>query len=226
MGAARRGLAGCESRRKSPPLLGPAAAAPGLLWRRPVFIRGTPRPPSSQEHTLPIIIGYDAVTLREKVDLRAAGVRLDELGELRSLSALNEKVALLRLTGRLDEAWDIANTALRQARFTGSREELAASRIRRAQVQQFQGKLDEAAAELTHCVLESEAHEWAGVAAFARENRGKVYFEQGELERALADFTAAVFLREKAGASSEHLESSLIAVAVVESFIAEQRQAG
>jgi len=91
-------------------------------------------------------------------------------------------------------------------------------------VQQFQGKLDEAAAELTHCVLESETHEWAGVAAFARENRGKVYFEQGDLEAALADFTAAVFLREKAGASSEHLESALIAVAVVESFIAEQRQ--
>ncbi|MDJ0325017.1 hypothetical protein QMG61_14725 [Cryobacterium sp. PH31-AA6] len=204
--------------------MGAAGIVAGLFWTRPVFTRGTPRPPSFQDYTLPIIIGYDAVTLREKVDLRAAGLRLDELGELRSLSALNEKIALLRLTGRLDEAWDTANTALRQARFTGSREELAASRIRRAQVQQFQGKLDEAAAELTHCVLESETHEWAGVAAFARENRGKVYFEQGDLEAALADFTAAVFLREKAGASSEHLESALIAVAVVESFIAEQRQ--
>ncbi|MBG6056962.1 tetratricopeptide (TPR) repeat protein [Cryobacterium sp. MP_M5] len=222
MGAARHRV---RSPAQNAPALGLAAAGSGLLWRRPVFTRGTPWPPSFQEHTLPIIIGYDAVTLREKVDLRAAGLRLDELGELRSLSALNEKVALLRLTGRLDEAWDIANTALRQARFTGSREELAASRIRRAQVQQFQGKLDEAAAELTHCVLESETHEWAGVAAFARENRGKVYFEQGDLEGALTDFTAAVFLREKAGASSEHLESSLIAVAVVESFIAEQRQA-
>ena len=49
-----------------------------------------------------IIIGYDAVTLREKVDLRAAGDRLNELGELRSLSALNEKVALFRFLGRLD----------------------------------------------------------------------------------------------------------------------------
>jgi tetratricopeptide (TPR) repeat protein len=178
-----------------------------------------------QDYTLPIIIGYDAVTLREKVDLPAAGQRLDELGALRSLSALNEKVALLRLIGRLDEAFDMANAALRQARFTGSREELAASRIRRAQVMQFQGKLDESASELTHCVLEAETHEWTAVAAFARENRGKVRFEQGDLEGALEDLTAAVFLREKAGASVEHLEGSLIAVAVVESFIAERRQA-
>jgi hypothetical protein len=118
----------------------------------------------------------------------------------------------------------MANAALRQARFTGSREELAASRIRRAQVMQFQGKLAPAASELTHCVLEAETHEWCAVAAFARENRGKVHFDQGDLDGALADFTAAVFLREKAGASSEQLESSLIAVAVVESFIAERRQ--
>ncbi|MEB0276614.1 hypothetical protein QN376_18615, partial [Cryobacterium sp. 5B3] len=176
------------------------------------------------DYTLPIIIGYDAVTLREKVDLLAAGQRLDELGELRSLSALNEKIALLRLIGRLDEAFDMANAALRQARFTGSREELAASRIRRAQVMQFQGKLDDAASELTHCVLEAETHEWSAVAAFARENRGKVLFEQGDLEGALTDLTAAVFLREKAGASVDQLEGSLVAVAVVESIIAERGQ--
>lgn len=172
-----------------------------------------------------IIIGYDAVTLREKVDLRAAGDRLDELGELRSLSALNEKVALLRLLGRLDEAMEIANAAVRQARFTGDRQELASSRIRRAQVLQFQGKLDEAALELGHCINESEAHEWNGVAASARENRGKVHFEQGKFEEALNDLTAAVFLREKDGAPADELESSLIAVAVVESFLEESRQA-
>jgi predicted negative regulator of RcsB-dependent stress response len=117
---------------------------------------------------------------------------------------------------------DMANQALRQSRFTGSREDLAASRIRRAQVLQFQGKLDDAAYELTHCVLDAETHEWTSVAAFARQHRGKVYFEQGNLEDALADFTAAVFLREKSGASADQLESSLIAVAVVESFIAER----
>jgi tetratricopeptide (TPR) repeat protein len=171
-----------------------------------------------------IIIGYDAVTLREKVDLRAAGDRLDQLGELRSLSALNEKVALLRLLGRLDEAMDIANAAVRQSRFTGSREELAASRVRRAQVLQYQGKLDEAALELSHCINEAEAHDWTGVAAAARENRGKVHFEQGSLEASLADLKAAVVLREKDGASADQLESSLVAADAVESFIRERRQ--
>ena len=189
-----------------------------------ITLRGPPSPPAATGNTLSIITGYDAVTLREKVDLRAAGERLDELGELRSLSALNEKVSLLRLVGRLDEAWEISNEAVRQARFTGNREQLVSSRIRRAQVQQYQGKLDEARSELSHCVLEAETHEWSKVAAVARQHRGKVCFEQGDLDAALADFTAAVFLLEKAGASAGRIESSLIAVAVVESFIAEARE--
>ncbi|WP_241992924.1 hypothetical protein [Cryobacterium frigoriphilum] len=169
-----------------------------------------------------IVTGFDAATLRDVVDLAAAGARLDELGALRSLSALNEKVTLLRLVGRLDEAWLIASEAVRQARFTGDREQAAASRIRRAQVQQFQGKLDEAVVELTHCVQECEAHEWSAVAAFARENRGKVYFDQGNLDAALVDLTAAVFLRENDGASADVLEGALAAVVSVEALIAER----
>jgi len=77
---------------------------------------------------------------------------------------------------------------------------------------------------LTHCVLEAETHEWTGVAAYARQHRGKVYFEQGNLEASLTDLTAAVFLRERDGAAADELESSLIAVAIVESFIAERKQ--
>jgi len=175
-----------------------------------------------QEHTLSIITGYDAITLREKVDLTAATERLDELGNMRSLSALDEKVSLLRLLGRLDEAWEIANEAWRLSRFTGDREQAVASRIRRAQVMQFQGKLDEAATELNHCILDAETHEWISAAAEARHNRGKVLFDMGELESALSEFTAAVFLREKDGATADELEACLIAVAVVESFIAER----
>ena len=49
-----------------------------------------------------IILGYDPTTLREKVDLVAAGERLDELGEQRNTAALNEKIGLLRLVGRTD----------------------------------------------------------------------------------------------------------------------------
>lgn len=143
---------------------------------------------------------------------------------MRSLSALNEKVALLRLVGRLDEAWEMAQSALRLARVSGNRKQLLACRIRRAQVSQFQGKLDDAAAELTHCVLEAETHEWSRLAAYARQHRGKVHFEQGNLEDALGDLKVAVALREAAGAPADELESSLIAVAVIESFLAERSQ--
>ena len=51
---------------------------------------------------------------------------------------------LLRLLGRLDEAYEVANEAVRQARFTGDREQLLGARIRRAQVLQYQGKYEEA----------------------------------------------------------------------------------
>lgn len=156
--------------------------------------------------------------MRERVDLRAAGLRLDELGGLRSLSALNEKTVLLRLLGRLDEAMQVGNEAVRQARFTGDREQLLGARVRRAQVLQFQGKLDEAITELTGCVDEAHAHEWTALEAFATQNRGKAYFDAEEYDNALADVTAAVFLREKLGASPADIESSLIAVAVVKSF--------
>ena len=131
-------------------------------------------------------------------------------------------MSLLRLVGRLDEAFEIANEALRQSRFTGNREQAVASRIRRAQVLQFQGKLDEAASELTHCILDSEVHEWTRLAAYARQHRGKVNFDQGNLDQALADFTAALFLREKDGADTDELDSSLLAVAVVEAHMAER----
>src|SRR5690606_15049751 len=120
------------------------------------------------------------ITLREKVDLRAAGERLEELGELRTSAALNEKVTLLRLVGRLDEAWDTANEALRQARFSGDREELCLARIRRAQVQHYLGKLDTSLIELTSCVDEARGHDWAAAEATALHERGKVNFDLGE----------------------------------------------
>lgn len=182
-------------------------------------------PPSAhQENHLSIILGYDPTTLREKVDLLAAGKRLDELGEMRSLDALNEKAGLLRLVGRLDEALDVANQALRQARFTGERQDAALARARRAQVLQFQGKLDDAHVELSAVIGEAHAHDWSRTEAFALQHRGKVLFDQSELEAALADFKAALALRESLGLPPNELESSLVAIAVTESFLDERRR--
>jgi tetratricopeptide (TPR) repeat protein len=202
------------------------AATRGYPWFEPVEMGGhiACPPCTTWSNILSIILGYDPTTLRERVDLRAAGDRLTELGELRSLSALSEKVALLRLVGRLDEAWELANEAVRQARFTGDREQLLGSRIRRAQVLQYQGKLEEAYKELSGCADEARIHDWTALEAFACQHRGKVLFDQQEFEGAVADFAAAVSLREKLGASTDELESALIALAVAESFLDEERR--
>lgn len=135
-------------------------------------------------------------------------------------------MVLLRLLGRLDEALQLGNEAVRQARFTGDREELLGARIRRAQVLQYQGKFDEAVVELTGCVDEAAGRDWTALEAFAVQSRGKVYFDMKDYENALADMKAAVFLREKLGASPAEIDGALTAVAVVQAFRDESRGAG
>lgn len=119
---------------------------------------------------------------------------------------------------------DIANQALRQARFTGEREDVARARTRRAQVLQFQAKLGEAFTELSAVAAEAHAHDWTRSEAFALQFRGTVQFDQGELDAALADFRASASLRRQLNVPTEELESSLIAITVVESFLDERRR--
>lgn len=160
----------------------------------------------------PIIIGYDPETLRERVDPAAASARLDEIERLRSLTALNEQVALLRLLGRLDEAFDKAQAACRLSRFTGSREDSLGARLRRAQVEQYRGNLDLALNELTIGAEEAIAHEWGHLAGFALQHRGKVLFELERYAEALADFERALKYREAEGTPADQVESSRFAI--------------
>lgn len=172
-----------------------------------------------------IVLGYDLTTLREKVDLEAANARLAELVGLRDMASLNERVSLLRLVGRLDDAWDAANEALRNVRFTGDREQACFARIRRAQVQQFQGKLDAAQIELTSCVDDARNHDWASAEAFALQHRGKVHFDQRDYSSAINDFRTAATIRTRIGAPEEQIQSSLVAITVAESYLAEDNAA-
>lgn len=167
----------------------------------------------------PIILGYDPETLRERIDVGAAEARLAEVRQFRSLAALNEQVALLRMLDRLDEAFDIAQAAYRQSRFTGAREDALAARIRRAQVQQYQGKLDTALVELSGCVDEAVLHEWHEHAGFALQHRGKVKFEQGDYRAALEDFVLAQEHREHEGIPPNQLESTKFAVRATRAII-------
>ena len=87
------------------------------------------------------IHGYDPVTLREVVNPRECRERLDELGDQRSLPALLERVWLLKVLDRLDDALELADQTVRTARMAGTRKDLLRARILHATVLQFRGSL-------------------------------------------------------------------------------------
>jgi len=167
-----------------------------------------------------IILGIDRETLREKVDLRAAGDRLDDLDNQRSLAAITEKVTLLRVVGRIDDAWTMANEAVRLARFTGDRETLLAARIRRAQVQHHQEKYEVALRELSGCVNEAHAHDWTALEALALQARGRAYFDRGDYRRALVDFEDANAIRERNTIPADPYDLTAVAIAVTRDLLA------
>jgi DNA relaxase NicK len=93
------------------------------------------------------------------------------------------------------------------------------ARVRRAVVAQYRGKLDTAIVELSGCAAEAQAHDWAAVEAEALQARGKVRFDQKEFALALEDFRGAMTQRLRVNSSTEELETSMIAIAVTESFL-------
>ncbi|MBU4465719.1 MAG: hypothetical protein KKH75_07725 [Actinobacteria bacterium] len=158
------------------------------------------------------IHGYDPDTLREIVDPRQCAARVEEIGEQRSLPALLERVWLLKVLGRLDDALVISEQSVRVARMGGTRKDLLRARILHATVMQCRGSYDAAEQELTMCADEAEGQNWASVAAFAYQHRGKVRFDAGEFDDARSDFKRALFLRQESGAGDAQLESTLLAI--------------
>ncbi|TCO37175.1 hypothetical protein EV639_105263 [Rathayibacter tanaceti] len=191
-----------------------------LLLRRPRRIRT-----SRGSIALSIIIRHDPATLREEIDVDAAQERLEEIGALRSLAALTEKAELLRLLGRVDEAWDIANEAVRRTRFSGDRAELLSARVRRARLMQLRGRPDEALSELALCVEEARTHEWHLEHSLALKHRGLTFFELGEFGRAVRDFDAATALGERVGVPEEELEVARLGFAAASEFQDESERA-
>lgn len=158
------------------------------------------------------ILGYDPETLRESVDVRRCRERLDELGDQRSMPAMLERVWLLKVLGRLEDALVIAEEAVRQARMGGTRKDMLRARILHATVQQWRGARAAAIQELTTCAAEAEGQGWPLVAAFALQHRGKVHYDGEDYAAARADFKRALFLRQEAGAPDDQLEVTLQAI--------------
>lgn len=158
------------------------------------------------------IRGYDPDTLREVVDLDECRDRLDEIGQQRSLPALLERVWLLKVLDRPDDALVVSEQSVRVARMAGTRKDLLRARILHATVMQTRGAFAAAHQELTTCAEEAEGKGWSGIAAFALQHRGKVSYDAGDYEDARTDFKRALFLRQDSGATDEQLESTLLAI--------------
>ena len=158
------------------------------------------------------IRGYDPDTLREIVDLRECEERLAEIGVQRSLPALLERVWLLKVLGRADEALTVSEQSVRVARMAGTRKDLLRARILHATILQARGAYAAATQELTTCAEEADGNGWAGIAAFAYQHRGKVAYDAGDFDDARRDFKRALFLRQESGAPYDQLESTLLAI--------------
>lgn len=159
-----------------------------------------------------MIRGYDPETLRELIDPRECEQRLDEIGAQRSLPSLLERVWLLKVLGRFDEALSISEQSVRQARMGGTRKDLLRARVLHASVVHSRGNSAAAEQELTQCAVEAEGHDWGGIAAFAIQHRGRLHFDNEDFLGARNDFKQALAMRQAAGASEEDLEFAIMAV--------------
>jgi tetratricopeptide (TPR) repeat protein len=164
------------------------------------------------DETVNFIRSYDPETLREIVDTSACTERLEDLGVLRSLPALLERVWLLKVLGDLDEALEVSEQSVRVARMAGTRKDLLRARILHASVQQYRGRFGAAEQELLTCAEEAEGQEWWAVAAFAQQHLGRVYYDTGDFGDARTAFKRALFLRQQAGTPDDQLESTLLAI--------------
>lgn len=162
------------------------------------------------------IRGYDSETLREQVDEVACAERLAEIETQRSLPALLERVWLLKVLGRLDEALALSDESVRVARMAGTRKDVLRSRVLHATILQYRGAYAAAEQELATCASEAEGQGWASIAAFAHQNHGKNAYDAGDFDEARESFKRALFLRREAGAPDHELETALLAIEAAE----------
>lgn len=169
-----------------------------------------------------LILGYDRDTLRERVDIAECRARLEEIADQRSLSALLERVFLLKMLGELDEALAVSEQSVRLARMAGTRKDLLRARVLHASVMHWREAFTAAEAELTTCANEAEGQGWPQIAAFATQHLGKVHFDAGELDAARTAFKRSLFFRQEAGANDAELETTFLAIDAVERRLARE----
>ncbi len=165
-------------------------------------------------------------TLREVVtDPAAVQARLDALGD--DPETTGERVGLLRMLGRLDEALTVAR-AHHQALLAEVRSgpsgaldsdaadtRATAAAIRLAHVHHWRGEHAAADALLTSALSHAGAHGHAELVGYALQHRAKNRFDAGDLHGAIADVTAALQHRRQHELPDEQLASSEQAYATI-----------
>ncbi len=157
-------------------------------------------------------LGFDPVSLAERFDVPNAQRRLDELADERSVAALTERINLLRVTGRAEEAHEVATEALRQARLAGDREPLARVKVARARLLRSEGKHEQAIQELGDAISDALTNGWSGIVADARIQRGLVRVETGDDNAARDDFNEALAVLVRGKAAPRDIDTTMIAV--------------
>jgi tetratricopeptide (TPR) repeat protein len=171
-------------------------------------------------------LGFDPETLQERFDIEAAQLRLDALGIRRDLDATIEKIALLRIVGRIDDAQDAASGALRQARFEADRQQLAKVRVARAQVHRVARRFDQAGSELTDVIVEASSHGWSEVEADALHERALVHVALDRVAEARDDLNAALVILIRDHASAIEIDSTMIALGTLIERVSSPEGAG
>lgn len=143
--------------------------------------------------------------LHETMDEHAAQVRLEELGTARSTDAVAERAELLRVLGRLDEAFATAEESYRLAFFTGDRQLVTSARLRRARVLQDKGNLERALSEVRACRQAAQTESWGEVEASALYQQASVLVDLGRLEDARVTVSELIELRVSQRAPQEQL---------------------
>jgi tetratricopeptide (TPR) repeat protein len=157
----------------------------------------------------------DGQTLREVLDDPAAAAR--RVAELEAPPyeddprAVGERVTLLRMLGRLEDAETLARHALTLT--AGHARRQVAASLRLAHVLHWQERFDEADQLFTDALKTAADLGDAALQAFAHQHYGKSLFDQGQLAEAAEQFTAALRLRENVGAPEDQLASSRQALA-------------
>lgn len=145
---------------------------------------------------------------REVIDETAGLAYLASVAGREDLPARGERVALLRVLGRLDEADREGRAALELARQEGTPRQHVAAMIRLAHVRQWRRQWAAADALFAEALRRADELGEPLLRAFAHQHAGRNHVDQGRYAEALDSFRVALAIREAHDAPADQLEST------------------